>query len=181
MLLQDASWIYFLLCFKYSPLALRKYCLTWLGKCRAEANSVRKTLLSSNFIFNSQHLKLEGCHSPLIPKHKPAQPFPHANSIKIPPLPFFQKGNLNCINEQSGVQQRSVTHSFFVHSHKSHDRTCCPWWQETGEDDPEGHPRKAFLPVLCSLASGTERGTMFSMLRERVKRLVFVPALPLTV
>lgn len=29
-------------------------------------------------------------------------------------LAFFQKGNLNCINEQSGVQQRHVTHSFFV-------------------------------------------------------------------
>lgn len=72
---------------------------------------MRKSLLSCTFILSSQHLTLEVCHSPLIPKHKPHQPFPTASCLKIPSLPFFL---LDCINEWSGVQQKSVTRSFFV-------------------------------------------------------------------
>lgn len=141
---------------------------------------MRKTLLNGRFLFNSQHLKLEGCHYPLIPEQKPDQPFPATNSSKITTLAFFQKGNLNCINEQSGVQQRSVTHSFFVPVTKAMIGHVAAYGRR-GEDDPEGHPRKTFLPVLCSLPRETGKGTVFSVLRERIKRLEFVLALPLTV
>lgn len=89
-------------------------------------------------ILNSQHLNLEGCHSALVPENKPDQPFSTADAIKIPP--FFQKSNLNCINEQSGVQQRSVTHSFFVTVTKATTRQ--------GASDGRGQKRVTLKVIL---------------------------------